>query len=227
MINAIIVDDEPAVSTIITHFIEKEQLPIRIVANAQNGIEALKSLRDNNIQLVFLDIHMPYMDGFKVMENEPNKNYIIITAYDSFEYAQQALRLGAKDIILKPIDYKQLIQAITRVIGWKFTENPTLNKILEYINDHYYEKLDLNSLSKMFFISPTHISRLFNKHMGMTTISYINEVRIAKAIELLKEGHLSIKEVAEKTGYDNLNNFYKYFKQNTGVTPAVYAQNHK
>lgn len=224
MINAIIVDDEPAVFTIISHFIEKEKLSIEIVGNAQNGIEALELLKENDVQLIFLDIHMPYMDGFKLIENEPDRNYIIITAYDSFKYAQRAIRLGVKDIILKPIDYKQLLQAITRVIGWKITENPTLNNILEYINTNYYEKLDLTTLSNLFYVSPSHISRLFTKYMGINTISYIHKVRIKNAIKLLKEEDLSIKEVAEKTGYNNLNNFYKYFKEYTGVTPAIYTQ---
>jgi len=224
MINAIIVDDEPAVATIISHFIEKEQLPIKIMGIAEDGIQALDLIKNNDVQLVFLDIHMPFMDGFKVMERAPDKNYIIITAYDSFKYAQQALRLGAKDIILKPIDYKQLLQSITRVIGWRFTDNATLNGILEYINKNYKEKIDLTLLSNMFYTSPSHISRLFNKYMGINTISYIHEVRIKKAIELLKEDDFSIKEVAEIVGYESLNNFYKYFKINTGLTPALYTQ---
>ncbi|MDD2447891.1 MAG: response regulator [Tissierellia bacterium] len=227
MIKAIIVDDEPAVARIISHFVEKERLPIEIVGIAQNGIEALELIRNKDVQLVFLDIHMPFMDGFKVIENQPDKSYIIITAHDSFEYAQQALRLGAKDIILKPIEYKQLMKSIARAIGWNFTDNPTLNAILEYINKYYQEKIDLTLLSNIFYISPSQISRLFNKYMDTNTISYIHEVRIKKAIELLKDENFGIKEVAEKVGYGSLNNFYKYFKLNTGVTPAVYIQGNK
>lgn len=224
MIKAIIVDDEPAVAKIITHFTEKENLPIEIVGIAENGIEALELIKKRDVQLVFLDIHMPFMDGFKVIEAEPEKNYIIITAYDSFKYAQKALRLGAKDIILKPIEYKQLLQSIVRVIGWNITENPVLNEILEYVNNNYGEKLDLTTLSNMFFVTPSHISRLFKKYMNTSTISYIHEVRVKKAIELLRESDVSIKEVAERVGYESLNNFYKYFKQYTGVTPAVFTQ---
>lgn len=225
MINTIIVDDEPAVAKIISHFVDKENIPINIIGTASNGLEALELFKKHDeIQLVFLDIHMPYMDGFKVIENEPNKDYIIVTAYDYFQYAQLALRLGAKDIILKPIDYKKLIQSLTRVIGWSITDNPTFNEILEYINTNYSYKIDLTILSNEFFISSSHISRLFKKHMNTSTISYINEVRIKNAIELLKDEKLSIKEVAEKVGYESLNNFYKYFKLHTGVTPAVYMQ---
>ena len=223
MINAIIADDEPAVAKIICHIIEKEQVPIDIVGKAENGVEAVKLMKEKEVQLVFLDISMPFMNGFEVMESAPNKDYIIITAYDSFQYAQKALRLGAKDILLKPIEYKQLIQSITRAIGWKFTENTTLNGILEYINNNYQEKIDLTMIGNMFYISPSHISRLFKRYLNTNTISYVNEVRIKKAVELLNKENLSVKEVAELTGYESLNNFYKYFKLYTGSTPAAYA----
>lgn len=225
MISAIIVDDEPAVARIIHHFVEKEKLPIRIVGTAENGLEALELFRQHEeIQLAFIDIHMPYMDGFKVIQAEPDKDYIIVTAYDYFEYAQTALRLGARDILLKPIDHKKLIQSIKRVIGWNITENPVLNEILQYIDSHYSEKIDLSALAEEFFVSPSHISRLFKQHLDTTTLAYIHEVRIQKAIALLKTRDLAIKEVAEEVGYDSLNNFYKYFKLHTGLTPALYLQ---
>ncbi|MGD9569859.1 MAG: helix-turn-helix domain-containing protein [Sedimentibacter sp.] len=227
MINAIIVDDEPAVASIICYFIEKEHLPISIVGVAENGVKALDIMKSTNVSLVFLDILMPFMNGFKVMENAPEKDYIIITAYDSFEYAQQALRLGAKDILLKPIDYKQFMQSVSHVIGWRFTSNDTLNKIIEFINENYFEKIDLTCLSNKFYISKTHVSRLFRQYMDTNTISYIHEIRIKKAVDLLEEGNLSIKEISIAIGYESLNNFYKYFKKYTGHTPATYVQKYK
>ena len=223
MLNTIIVDDEPAVAKIICYFIEKKNLPINIVGIAKNGREAINLIEEEDIELVFLDIRMPFMDGFEVMAKAPNKNFIIITAYDSFEYAQKALRLGAKDILLKPIEYKQLIQSIERAIGWNFTDSDILNKILDYINNNYNEQLNLTHLAELFFVSPSHISRLFKNHMNMSTIAYINEVRINKAIELLEEGKFNIKEISELIGYNSLNNFYKYFKFHTGITPGEYV----
>lgn len=165
---------------------------------------------------------MPFMDGFKVMEKAPDKNFIIITAYDSFKYAQKALRLGAKDIILKPIEYKQLVQSIERAIGWNFTDSDILNEILEYINNNYSEQMNLTEIADFFFVSPSHISRLFKNHLNTTTIAYINEVRIKKAIELLEDGKFNIKKISELTGYNSLNNFYKHFKLHTGLTPGEY-----
>ncbi len=227
MLKAIIVDDEPAVARIIEYFIDNGKLPIEIVGKAENGLEAIELLEKNEVKLIFLDIHMPFMDGFKVMERFPNKNYIIITAYDTFEYAQRALRLGAKDLLLKPIDFKQLQQSITRAIGWNFTDNPILNDILEYINEYYYSEISLSSISDEFFITPSHISRLFKKYLGTTALTYLNELRIEKAISLLTNKDVAIKDVAEQVGYKSLNNFYKYFKEFTNSTPAEYLSRNK
>ncbi len=52
-------------------------------------------------------------------------SFIVITAYDSFEYAQAVLRLGAKDILLKPVKYSQFIETMERVLGYRYTSNLT------------------------------------------------------------------------------------------------------
>lgn len=223
MIRALIVDDEPSVAAIIKHFIDKKDLPISVIGWATNGKEATELIQTENPDLVYLDIQMPIMNGFEVMSSFPNSNYIVVTAHESFQFAQQALRLGAKDIILKPIDYKQMMQSISRVIGWQFTSNHVVNSALEYIHRHYAEKIEVAQLAQLLFTTPSHIARLFKKYMGIGVISYINKIRISRAIEMIENGELSIKEIAEFSGYENLNNFYKHFKAHTGTTPATYS----
>ena len=211
MIRAIIADDEPAIPSMIAHFIQREHLPIEIIGIAQNGKQALDLIRQNQPQLVFIDIQMPLMNGFEVMEAAENTRFIVITAYESFQNAQKALRLGARDILLKPLDYKQFVQAVTRAVGWQFTSNQTVNGILEYINNNYSQKIDLQHLAQMFYTTPSHIARLFKRYMDMSIVTYVHQVRIERAVELLREQKYNIKETAERTGYDSLNNFYKYY----------------
>lgn len=227
MINAVICDDERAALNIIRHFIEAEKFPINIVGTAENGRDALNLIQCEKPDLVFMDIHMPYMNGFEIIQKVKNTKVIIITAYDSFEYAQKALRLGACDIISKPIEFEQLKQAIIRAIGWEFTGNELVDHILVYIYSNYSQKIELEHLSKLTFCSESHIARVFKKHMGVSIISYVNKVRIDKAVQLLDQESISVKEAAERTGYQNLNNFYKYFKIYVGVTPAIYVQRGK
>lgn len=224
MIRTVIADDEVAVVSIIKYFVEKENLPLDIVGVAYKGYEAVELIKEKKPQLVFLDIQMPTLDGFGVMEKIEESNIIIITAYESFQYAQRAMRLGAKDIILKPIEYKQLTQSINRVMGWKFTSNNTVNEILQYIHNNYNQKIDLKTIANKFYMNPDYLSRIFKTHMGMTIIKYIHKVRINKSIEILRNEKSSVKEVALEVGYDNLNNFYKHFKDITGQTPAYFVQ---
>lgn len=223
MIRCAIIDDEPAVAEIIKYFIDKYDMPLEIVGKASDGVSGLSLLKRVAPQLVFLDIQMPLLNGFGVMEGYPDAKYIIVTAFESFGYAQNALRLGAADILLKPIEYSQLEQAVTRAVGWSITGNETVNEIIVYINNHYDEKITLNRLAEHFFLTHSHIARLFKKYTGESTMVYVNRVRINKAKKLLDRGY-SVKYVALATGYESLNNFYKHFKRFTGTTPAAYIK---
>ncbi|MFR3030621.1 MAG: response regulator [Blautia sp.] len=224
MIRAVICDDERAALNIIRHFVEAEKFPIEIVGTAENGRDGWDLIQRERPDLVFMDIHMPYMDGFEIIQKMTDSKVIVITAYDSFEYAQKALRLGASDIISKPIEFGQLRQAIVRAVGFKFTGNEIVNTILAYIYEHYSEKIDLETLARLTFCTESHISRVFKKHTGMTIVSYVHKVRIEQSIRMMEEDNLSVKEAAEEVGYQNLNNFYKYFKQFIGAPPASYLR---
>lgn len=224
MIRAVICDDERAALNIIKYFIESENLPIEIVGMAEDGKAALDMIRREKPELVFMDIHMPFLDGFEVIRQIEGCKVIVITAYGSFEYAQKALRMDVCDIIAKPIELAQLSQAVTRAIGWEFTGNEIVNKMLAYIHQHYQEKIELEDLARETYCDQSYLARLFKKHMGMTILAYIHKVRIEKAIVLLREEHLSVQDAALQTGYQNLNNFYRYFKNYTGETPAAFVQ---
>ena len=106
---AVICDDELATRNIICHFLEAEKMPVEIAGYAQNGQEAVQLIEQVQPQLIFLDINMPYLNGFQVIEQLSGKigaKIIILTAFASFQNAQQALRLGVSDILPKPIDFE-------------------------------------------------------------------------------------------------------------------------
>lgn len=224
MIRAVICDDEMAVQRIIRFFIETDKIPIQIIGTAKDGKESLELIRREKPDLVFMDIHMPYLNGFEVIEQMKDGRVIIITAYDSFEYAQKALRMNVCDILSKPIDLEQLKQAVNRAVGWEFTDNETVNQMLTYIHLNFEQKIELEDLANVTYCTESHIARLFKKHMGMTILSYVHKMRIDQAIFYMKKEKRSIQEAALRTGYQNLNNFYKYFKLYTGETPKVFLQ---
>lgn len=225
MIRAVICDDETASLVIIRYLIESEGLPVEIAGTASNGQEALELIQKEEPDLAFLDIQMPKLDGFHVLEKlgEVKTKVIFITVYNTFAYAQRTLRLGACDIIAKPIDVQQLKESIIRAIGWNFTDNETLNRAIHYIDLHYSESLTLNSLAEVACCTPSHLSHLFRKYFDTSAVSYIHKIRIRKAAGLLRSG-VSVQDAAWQTGYTSMNHFYKYFKLYQGMTPAAYRR---
>lgn len=222
MIRAVIIDDEPDTEGILRYFIESGDLPIEIAGTANNGRTGVDVINRVKPDIVFLDIRMPIMNGFEVMAEAPDTRYIIVTAYDMFEYAQRALRLGAVDILLKPVDMQQVSKAVERATGWNLTGNRIVNEIENYIWKHYAEDISLTQLSEEFYLTQSHISRLFKKHTGETVVDFINRTRIDQAKKMIEEG-VSVKEAAERSGFNTMNNFYKCFKKFTGTTPAQYT----
>ena len=227
MRRAVIVDDEELSIDLIKYLIKRYEFPIEVVGQASSGDEALDVINKFKPDIVFLDIRMPVLNGLEAMEKvkvlQNSKTiFIVITAYDYFEYAQASLRLGAKDILLKPIEPELFLETIERALGYKHLDNNIINQILEYMNNNYWKDIELKDCAEKYHTSSSYIARKFRKYLNTSFITYLNDLRIKKAIELLKETDLSIKEVSFKVGYNNLNYFYKIFKKNTGITPNMF-----
>ncbi len=92
----------------------------------------------------------------------------------------------------------------------------------QYIETHYYEKITLEQLSGMVYLSPAYLSRIFRQETGVPFQLYLNKVRILKARELLSEGDLLLSDVSEAVGFEDQSYFTKVFKRMTGVTPLFY-----
>jgi two-component system LytT family response regulator len=115
ILKTLIVDDESLARRGLTHRL-KNIADIKIVGEAQNGREALKLIREKAPDLVFLDIQMPGINGFEVVQQldvESMPIILFLTAYD--EYAVHAFEVNALDYILKPIDEERLHQVLEKV----------------------------------------------------------------------------------------------------------------
>ncbi len=227
MRQAVIADDEDLSIDLIKYLIKRFNLPINIVAQASSGDETLEMINKLKPDIVFLDIKMPVLSGLEVIEKiKMSKNnpidFIVITAYSYFEYAQKSLRLGAKDILLKPIEPEQFLETMERVLGYRYSNNQIFNEILEYINHNYQDAIELKECAEKYHTSPSYIARMFKKYYGVSFITYVNNLRIDKAVVLLKNTDMPIKEISYKVGYNNLNYFYKVFKKNIGITPNIF-----
>ena len=116
MIKAIIIDDEPYCCEVLAALLQDCCPEVKIVAVCQNGMDGLSSIREQIPDLVFLDVEMPKMNGFEMLEQLPSINFHLIftTSYD--QYALKAFRFSAIDYLLKPIDQEELQKAIQKVL---------------------------------------------------------------------------------------------------------------
>ena len=116
MIKAIIVDDEPYCCETIATLLGDYCPGIEVTGIYNNGSDALSAILQQQPALVFLDVEMPKMNGFEMLERLPHVNFDIIftTSYD--QYALKAIRFSAIDYLLKPIDREELQKAVQKVI---------------------------------------------------------------------------------------------------------------
>ncbi|GIP27608.1 DNA-binding response regulator [Paenibacillus sp. J23TS9] len=96
----------------------------------------------------------------------------------------------------------------------------------EHIHHHFSEKVTLEDLAGQLFIHPAYFSSIFKKETGQNFIDYVNEVRVQKAMELLKNPDYRIKDVSILAGFHNHSYFNKVFKKVTGMKPAVFRSIH-
>jgi two-component system LytT family response regulator len=116
MLKVLLIDDEERATDALRLMIEKTSPEISQVIACNDSRKAADIIHNYQPGLVFLDIQMPHLNGFEVLEKMPNKNFKIIftTAYN--EYAIQAIRFSAFDYLLKPIDIEELQSAVHRFL---------------------------------------------------------------------------------------------------------------
>lgn len=112
----LIAEDETAVREGMVHLIDWESHGIEICGEAGNGSEALALMESCRPDILLTDIRMPYMDGLELIEQAKSKGLtfrsIILSGYNEFSYAKQAIRLGAADFILKPCRPEEILRTV-------------------------------------------------------------------------------------------------------------------
>lgn len=114
----LIVDDEYLERQAITLILAQTNTPFKVVGEARNGNEAVRLAVELEPDIVLLDIKMPGMDGLtaakEIKKALPASAFVFLTAYDEFDYAQEALRVGAVDYLLKPLRSKDLLKVLEK-----------------------------------------------------------------------------------------------------------------
>ena len=236
-----IVDDEMWIIIGLKKLIEKSNLPFQVIGEANNGVSALEEIEEKKPDVVFTDIRMPGYDGLelirRIKEKDLDMKVVFISGYADFEYARTAIRLGAFDYLLKPIEQDKLNEVLERLLAStgeiqeSFIDeqkevNPTVVKqIIAEMKQNYTTNITLTDLSKKYGISISYLSSLIKEELQLSFSEYIASKRIQKAKELLADEKLSIEEIAEQVGYSDYFYFTKVFKKVAGISPSKYRKN--
>lgn len=221
MYKLLIVDDEKLIRKGILAKLSHNNLNFSWTGEAANGSEALALIESEKPDIVLADVRMPVMDGIQLIrycrENFPQIRFIILSGYAEFSYAEQALNMGVSAYILKPVDDKNLVQTIQRVMkeiscSKKADENArkvvTLGKDMDTLR---MERV-LNQLfhtskihEKEMLLEQTDLNKTGHNHSYMLAIlnvdssSYYHSSFKFDDLELIK---FSIKNVLEEVPCD-------------------------
>ncbi|MGO4108348.1 response regulator [Paenibacillus sp. YAF4_2] len=161
MYTILLVDDEAVVREGIRERIPWGELGFECVADCENGVQALEEIERLRPHIVLTDINMPFMDGLalsrQVMNQYPDMKVVILTGYDDFEYAQQALKLKVKDFILKPVTAAEL--------------SAMLHKLRLELDEEKQEREDLARLQSQLHESMPLLKERFLERMSTMALS--------------------------------------------------------
>lgn len=239
-IKLLVADDEDTIRNGIAKYIQLHTDRFDKIYLAANGQEAVDIIFRDKPDILFLDVQMPVMTGIEVMR-EANRAGIlpytmILSAYEEFRYCQQALRLGAKEYLLKPVRSSDILQMANHSAdqlfgkaGERETEiteerNRLVEQAKEYVEEHYYENLMLADVAQKVGISSGYLSTLFQRQMAKGFVDYLNEVRIEHACTYLRQNYLKVYEIAYRVGFKDEKYFSKVFKKVTGQSPSEYQK---
>ena len=238
-ITLLVADDEPIVRTFIRQYVRENGLPVARILEAANGQEAIDLAREYSPDLILMDIRMPGVGGLEaataILKERPSAGIVMATAYDDFEYARSALRSGVKDYLLKPLDPAALAALIHKALDAKRESleakiapdkgaHPLVVQVREYVAANLGETLRLEDIARAAHVSPSHCSRMFSRHAGMSISDFTTRQRLAKARELLENTHLSITEISGALGFSSSTYFASWFKRMTGLSPLGYRK---
>lgn len=214
------------------------------ILEAVNGKEAMEKIAKYPVTCIITDIRMPLMDGLKLISEckkiREDILVVFLSAYPDFEYAQQAIRMGAVDYVVKPVNsaiVKNILDKLEQLekkhgIYHTFSEledetecfeiEKVMGMVREYIKEHYMEDLSRDDVASRFHFSPSYFSIMFKKAFDVTFSEYLTKVRMEKAAHLLIMGNDTISVVAGMTGYNDVKYFLRVFKKYFQCTPKDY-----
>lgn len=238
-----IVEDEQRARRGLKNIILSVSSEHEIVAEAANGLNALELIKTLKPDVVFTDIKMPYMDGLTLIR-EVRKlgietKFIIITAYEEFDYARQAITLGVTQYLVKPLIMEDIQEALATLeekgevevetrLGERYPDaHPIIIRALKIIESSYSETLNQKELASELGISPEYFCSLFSKNVGESFVKFLRNYRIEIAKSLYSHSDIPKEEVPYRVGFTDEKYYSRIFKEVTGMSVGTYIRENK
>jgi two-component system response regulator YesN len=223
-VNILLVDDEPLELEQMEYLINKN-FPMWEVHKAQDASQAMKILNQVDVFLAFLDIQLPGKTGLELareMKALSKADIVMVTAFQNFEYAHAAIKLGVVDYITKPVIEEDLVKVLNNYSQLIRYSNQ-IQQSLKLIHQNYEEKITLHYLASKIHINPAYLSRKFQEEVGVGFSEYVNHYRLMMAKKMLiDKPEASIGEISEKCGFNSQHYFSQMFRKETGLSPREY-----
>lgn len=245
MIRTVVVEDEPSTGARYAQAVREYGEPFVVTGVFESANALLREWPRVQADLVFTDVRMPRMTGIALIERLRHDGWtgmaVVISGYGEFSLAQDALRAGVYDYLLKPVfpvDIERLLGRIETTffgnhghLASEALDNvdidvlPTfVQKAIAYAEENLSEHLSLASVAEVACISPAYLSSTFTRECGMSFVEFLHRLRVARAQELLARPDLSLVDVAEQSGLTDKSYLNRIFKRVTGQTPGDYRR---
>jgi len=217
-LNTIIVEDEEKSREILRNYLKKYCPNVSILGEAANVDEALVLIRNNDLDLVFLDVEMPYGNAFDLLDKVGDRTFeaVFVTAYD--HYAIDALNAHASYYLMKPISIDELIKAVDYVIEIKTKENALQDEVLVPKTNSVNGKITIPQQDGFEILETANI--LYCKADDNYTEIYLNNNKKKLVSKTLKHFENTLSESSfarvHKSYLVNVNEVTKYRKGKGG-----------
>jgi len=225
----LIVDDEPIILEMHARIVRSHSSSNRVL-KARNGQEALEILKQETIDLVLLDLQMPEMDGFEVLDRMRDHEgmqkipVIIVTGRMLTDVEMSRLNQGVTAILQKGLfsldeTVEHINTALERKRRISGDAQLLVRKAMAYIHENYSESISRRDIAKHVNIAEDYLTFCFRQELGTTPIKYMQRYRLNQARSLLLESEKTITEIALMVGFSDAGYFSRLFHREVGLSP--------
>lgn len=241
----LIVEDEILEQEFLRSVVQDELSPQDKLFTCESGLQAVKLSKQHQPNFIFMDVVLPEMDGLTAIQDVksflPDTCVTVLSAYSDFSYAQRAIGLGVFDYLLKPIKptafletFRKMRHAATQS-AMKTEAIPSsqivkkehqcfVEEALNYINEHFRERLTLEMVASQVFVNPKYFSHVFKRETGVAFTEYVINLRIQYACRLLSKTNYPAYRISFESGFSDPSYFNRVFCSRMNMTPQAYRR---